>query len=365
MVAAPTMSLPELIGGERNWDYRYAWVRDTALSVGALLDLGFVEEARDFRIWLGDRIAADKTSTGGPLQVMYRVDGDPELLEEIFDHLEGYQGSRPVRLGNAVTDQLQLDIYGEVLDAVARSYDLSGPGTWEGWQNLCRLLDWLVDAWDAPDDGVWESRGGRRDHTFSRLMCWTAFERGVRLTLRHSRPADLAAWTGARDRIFAQVMRDGWDPRRQAFVQHYATDVLDAALLLLPRTGFLSPRDPRWLDTLKAIRDDLVTDCLVYRYDPLAAPDGLAGTEGTFNLCTLLHAEALARSGQLPQARYAFDKILLYASPVGLYAEETGLRGEQLGNYPQAFTHVALLSAERALSEELQRAEQTPPRPAD
>ncbi|MEV6296744.1 glycoside hydrolase family 15 protein [Streptomyces sp. NPDC051896] len=358
MVAAPTMGLPEQIGGERNWDYRYTWIRDAALSVGALLDLGFVDEADAFRRWLGDRIAEGKTAFGEPLQVVYRVDGNPDLPERVLDHLEGYRGSRPVRLGNGAADQLQLDIYGEVVDAIARSHGLVGLGTYEGWCSLSGLLDWLVDAWDRPDEGIWETRGGRRDFTFSRIMSWVAFDRGIRLAVEFARPADLARWTATRDSILGQVMQHGWSPSRQAFVQHYSNDVLDASLLLMPMVRFLSPEDPQWLSTLDAIQRDLVSDCLVYRYDPEVSPDGLCGAEGTFNLCSFLYVAALARSGRLDAAQYAFDKMLLYSNPVGLYAEEIGLTGEQLGNFPQAFTHVALISAANALSEALDQATQ-------
>jgi GH15 family glucan-1,4-alpha-glucosidase len=232
-----------------------------------------------------------------------------------------------------------------------------GLGTYEGWRYVAGLLDWLADSWDRPDAGVWETRGGRRDFTFSRLMCWVAFERGVRLATRYARPADLARWTTTRDTIFHQLMRHGWNARRGAFVQYYGAGVLDASLLLMPAMGFLASDDPLWTSTLDAIRRDLVSDCLVHRYDPVASPDGLPGSEGTFNFCSFLYAAALAGSGRLEQAHYAFDKMLLYANPVGLYAEEIGLTGAQLGNFPQAFTHVALIHAANVLSEEQERAE--------
>ncbi|MFG1948573.1 glycoside hydrolase family 15 protein [Nonomuraea sp. NPDC048826] len=353
-IAALTMGLPEQIGGERNWDYRYTWIRDASLSVRALIDLGFAEEAQAFRTWLRDRLEAGGGTSGEPLQIMYRIDGDPYLTEEVLDHLEGYQKSAPVRAGNAAADQLQLDIYGEAAEALAQTREVGGI---RGWRALAGLLDWLADTWDRPDEGIWETRGGRQDFTYSRLMTWVAFDRGVRMATAYSRPADLARWTSVRDAVFDQIVDRGWNPRRQAFVQHYDTDVLDASLLLMPRVGFLSPRDPIWLSTLDAMDRELVSDSLVYRYDPEASPDGLRGSEGTFNLCSFLYVEALARAGRLQQARYAFDKMLTYANHVGLFAEEIGPSGEQLGNFPQAFTHLALIAAAMALDEHLDRAQ--------
>ncbi|WP_078912262.1 glycoside hydrolase family 15 protein [Streptomyces sp. NRRL S-646] len=358
-IAAATMGLPEQVGGERNWDYRYTWVRDASLSVKALIDLGFLEEANAFRHWLRERIVDKAAASADPLQIMYRVDGDPHLTEETLDHLEGYLGSSPVRAGNAAAGQLQLDIYGEASDALIVDGDI---GAIRGWKALSDVLDWLADHWDQPDEGIWETRGGRQDFTYSRLMTWVAFDRGVRAATEFSRPADVARWTAARDTVFRQIVERGWDDKRRAFVQHYDTDVLDASLLLMPRVGFVSPRDPDWLTTLDAMDEELVSDSLVYRYDPKASPDGLRGSEGTFNLCSFFYVEALARSGMLEQARYAFDKMLTYANHVGLFAEEIGPSGEQLGNFPQAFTHLALVAAAIALDEELDKAKTRPRR---
>ncbi|MFJ7075688.1 glycoside hydrolase family 15 protein [Streptomyces sp. NPDC098781] len=359
-VAAATMGLPEQIGGERNWDYRYTWIRDASLSVRALIDLGFQTEAFAFRRWLHERIVAGGMASGDPLQVMYRVDGEPHLTEEILDHLEGYQGSRPVRSGNAAANQLQLDIYGEAADALIVGHDI---GAIRGWTALNGVLDWLCDHWDRPDEGIWETRGGRHNFTYSRLMTWVAFDRGIRAALYASRPADLPRWAVARDAAFRQIVERGWHKKRQAFVQHFDTDVLDASLLLMPRVGFVSAHDQDWLSTLDAMEEELVSDSLVYRYDPVASPDGLRGSEGTFNLCSFLYVEALARSGRLDQARYAFDKMLTYANHVGLFAEEIGPSGEQLGNFPQAFTHLSLITAAMALDEQLGK--QGPPREAE
>ncbi|MFE9258280.1 glycoside hydrolase family 15 protein [Streptomyces sp. NPDC006879] len=364
-IAAATLGLPELVGGERNWDYRYTWIRDGSLSVRALLDLGFVEEAAAFTNWLTERVTERATGPASgtqPLQIMYRVDGDPWLPEEILDHFEGYRGSAPVRVGNAAVNQVQLDIYGEALYALTQGRGSSAPGpaidaqpTYRGWQAISSMLDWLCDSWDSEDEGIWETRGGRQDFTYSRVMSWAAFDRGLRLASEFSRPADREQWRQARDAIFEQVMTRGWSQRRRALVQHYGGDVLDAALLLIPRVGLLSPSDPAWLSTLDAIDSGLVSDSLVYRYDPEASPDGLRGAEGTFSLCTFLHVDALARAGRTRQARFSFEKMLTYANHVGLFAEEIGPSGEQLGNFPQAFTHLSLIMAATTLDDALDR----------
>ncbi|MEU8501102.1 glycoside hydrolase family 15 protein [Streptomyces lavendulae] len=355
-VAAATMGLPEQVGGERNWDYRYTWVRDGSLSVRALLDLGFVEEATAFTHWLGDRLRESTGKDGEPLQIMYRVDGEPLLTEEILGHLEGYRGSAPVRLGNAAADQLQLDIYGEALYALSEGREIAVQAGYRAWKVLSRTLDWLSDSWDRPDEGIWETRGGRQDFTYSRIMCWSAFDRGLRLAAEFSRPADIDRWTKTRDAILYQVMERGWSESHQAYVQHYGDDaVLDASLLLMPRVGFVAPKDPSWLSTLDAMDRTLVSDSLVYRYDPAASPDGLRGSEGTFSLCTFLYVDALARAGRLRPARYTFEKMHTYANHVGLFAEEVGPSGEQLGNFPQAFTHLSLIMAASTLDEALDR----------
>jgi GH15 family glucan-1,4-alpha-glucosidase len=348
-IAAATMGLPEQVGGERNWDYRFTWVRDASLSVRALIDLGFLEEAGAYTRWLSDRLHERLELPGERLQIMYRVDGDPELTEEVLEHFEGYRGSYPVRAGNAAMDQLQLDIYGEALYALAEGRNVGIQPGYRGWQETARMLDWLSDNWDRPDEGIWETRGGRKDFTYSRVMTWVAFDRGIRLAEHFSRPADIVRWRDTRDAILEQIMTRGWSDKEKALVQHYDGDVLDASLLLIPRVGLLGPRDPAWLSTLDAMDRKLVSDSLVYRYDPAASPDGLRGSEGTFSLCTFLHVDALARAGRLRQARYAFEKMLTYANHVGLFAEEIGPSGEQLGNFPQAFTHLSLIMAATTL----------------
>jgi GH15 family glucan-1,4-alpha-glucosidase len=325
------------------------------LSVRALLDLGFVDEVARFTRWLGDRMRDRADSPGERLQIMYRVDGDPDIPEEILDHFEGYRGSSPVRAGNAAMDQLQLDIYGEALYALAEGREVGIQTGYHGWKGLASTLDWLAESWDRPDEGIWETRGGRKDFTYSRVMCWVAFDRGLRLAQEFSRPANTALWTDARDTILDQVMERAWSDKEQALVQHYDGDVMDASLLLIPRVRFLAAKSPGWLSTLDAVDRKLVSDSLVYRYDPTASPDGLRGSEGTFSLCTFLYVDALARAGRLPQARYAFEKMHTYANHVGLFAEEIGPSGEQLGNFPQAFTHLSLIMAASTLDEALDR----------
>ncbi|MEU0059011.1 glycoside hydrolase family 15 protein [Streptomyces sp. NPDC006334] len=356
LVAAATMGLPEQVGGERNWDYRYTWIRDGALSVRAMLDLGFADEAIAFVHWLVDRLREREGKEEEPLQTMYRIDGNPDLPEETLDHFEGYRGSAPVRIGNGAADQLQLDIYGEALYAVAQSNELAQQATAAGWRTVANVLDWLADAWDRPDEGIWETRGGRKDFTYSRVMSWVAFDHGLRLAEVSRKPANVDRWRAARDTVFNQVMERGWSEEERAFVQHYDDDVLDASLLLMPSVGFIAPRDTTWLSTLDAMDRRLVSDSLVYRYDPAASPDGLRGSEGTFSLCTFLYVDALARAGRLNQARYTFEKMQTYANHVGLFAEEIGPTGEQLGNFPQAFTHLSLIKAAITLDKALDAA---------
>jgi GH15 family glucan-1,4-alpha-glucosidase len=345
LVAAPTTSLPEQLGGERNWDYRFTWVRDGSFSVYALLGLGYTEEAAAFGRWLADRAGERAGDDSGPLKIMYRIDGSPDLEEEVLDHLEGYRGSGPVRIGNGASDQLQLDIYGEALDSVELADRRGITIAHEGWMHLSQILDWLCDNWDRPDEGIWETRGGQKDFVYGRVMSWVAMDRGLRLSDRRGRPADVDRWRDARDQIYTQVMEKGWSKERAAFVQHYGSDVLDASNLLMPLVGFIAPQDPKWQSTLDAMNEELVSDSLVYRYDPSASPDGLRGSEGTFSICTFWYVDALARSGRLEQARLAFEKMLTYANHVGLFSEEIGPTGEQLGNFPQAFTHLSLINA--------------------
>jgi GH15 family glucan-1,4-alpha-glucosidase len=354
-VAALTAGLPEQIGGERNWDYRYTWVRDGSFSVHALLGLGYTHEAEGFIRWIGDRIGEAVGDRSGPLKIMYRVDGSSDLSEEPLPHLEGYRGSSPVRIGNGAADQLQLDIYGEALFALYPSRRSGFPPIHEGWRRMRNVLDWLCDNWDRPDEGIWETRGGQEDFTYGRVMSWGAFDRAIRLAVEYGRPADLDRWIAARDEIYEQIMARGWNNSRKAFVQHYRTDVLDASVLMMPLVNFISPHDPMWLATLDAMDEELVSDSLVYRYNPSASPDGLQGSEGTFSICTFWYVDALARSGRLEDARLTFEKMLTYGSALGLYAEEIGPTGEHLGNFPQAFTHLSLINAALTLDAHLEK----------
>ncbi|MGF1469560.1 MAG: glycoside hydrolase family 15 protein [Sandaracinaceae bacterium] len=354
IVAAPTTSLPEGIGGERNWDYRYTWIRDSAFTLYAFLRLGYREEACRYVGFLNS-LEDTSAASGSPLQIMYGIDGRPELTERTLDHLEGYRGSAPVRVGNGAYDQLQLDIYGELIDALYL-YDKWGePMSTQTWRTVQRYANWVVDNWQRKDEGIWEVRGGQREFVYSRLMSWVALDRALRITRRRSFPAPVGTWMKARNAIYDEIMTRGFDADRGAFVMSYGDRSLDAATLMMPLTLFTAPTDPEWLSTLDAMMKPpeaggLLSNSLVYRYNVEETQDGLAGEEGTFNICTFWLVEALTRAGRyrpelLDQARLIFERMLGFASPLGLYAEETGSRGEALGNYPQAFTHLALMSA--------------------
>jgi GH15 family glucan-1,4-alpha-glucosidase len=348
IVAAPTTSLPEGIGGERNWDYRYTWIRDAAFTLYGLLRIGFTEEAEAFMGWLEDRSYNPKPD--GSLQLMYGIDGRTDLTEETLDHLEGYRGSRPVRVGNGAYDQLQLDIYGELMDAVYLYNKYGDPIWYELWTRLRGLIDWVCDNWQRKDEGIWEVRSGRQHSVYSKLMCWVAVDRALRLADKRSFPADRVRWLKVRDEIYEEIMEKGWSPERKAFVQAYGGDTLDASSLIMPLVFFVAPKGPRMLSTLDAINrppkdDGLVSNGLVFRYDVAKSADGLMGEEGTFNLCTFWLVEALTRAGRLEEARLIFEQMLGYANHLGLYAEEIGPSGEALGNFPQAFTHLTLISA--------------------
>ncbi|MET7455700.1 glycoside hydrolase family 15 protein [Streptomyces sp. NPDC005574] len=345
IVAAPTTSLPEQLGGERNWDYRYVWVRDAAFCVYALLRLGFTGEAEAFMKFVTRHVSPGDGKPSGPLQIMYGIDGRTDLTERELPHLEGHQGSAPVRIGNAAADQLQLDIYGALIDSIYLYDKWAKPISSDQWDDVCALVDWVCEHWDQPDEGIWETRGGRKNFLYSRLMCWVAIERAIRMANRRGLPADLPRWQESRDTIYRRIMTRGWSESRQAFVQHEDGDVLDAAVLMMPLTKFIAPTDPKWLSTLDALTQELVSDSLVYRYDPLASPDGLRGDEGTFSICSFWYVEAMVHAGRVDEARLAFEKMLTYANHLGLYAEEISHTGEQQGNFPQAFTHLALISA--------------------
>ena len=344
IVAAPTTSLPEQIGGERNWDYRYFWVRDAAFCIYALLRLGFTSEADAFMGFILKLATAGVGGAAGPLYVMYGIDGRTQLAEQELPHLAGHLGSRPVRIGNGAAEQLQLDIYGELMDSVYLYDRWHQPVSSDHWDAVGRGAEWLCDNWDQPDEGIWETRGGPKKFLYSQLMCWVALERAIRLAIRRGLPANLERWREARDAIYRRIMDRGWSPSLKAFTQYEGADVLDAAVLLMPLVKFIAPTDPKWLSTLDALSAHLVCDSLVYRYDPQASPDGVRGDEGTFSVCSFWYVEALTRAGRLEEARLAFEKMLTYANHVGLYAEQISRTGEQQGNFPQALTHLALIS---------------------
>ena len=359
IVAAPTFGLPEHIGGERNWDYRYSWIRDSAFSLYALIRLGYTDEAAAYMKWIENR--CNDLNPDGSLQIMYGIDGSKRLEDGVLDHFEGYMKSSPVRIGNAAYDQLQLDIYGELMDSVYLYDKYGAPIAHDLWANLQRLIDWVCDHWHLPDEGIWEVRGGRREFLYSRLMCWVAIDRGIRLSQTRSFPAPLHRWFEVRNTIYNEVFNDFWDPEQQAFIQYKGGNTLDAACLIMPLIKFISPTDPRWLSTLKAVKEHLVDDSLVYRYKMGdSASDGLLGDEGTFCMCSFWYVECLARAGQLDEARLYFEKMLSYANHLGLYAEELGPCGEHLGNFPQAFTHLALISAAYDLDRRLNLRGATP-----
>ena len=354
IVAAPTFALPEEIGGVRNWDYRYTWIRDASFTVYALIRLGFTEEVTGFMKWIQDRCS--DLNPDGSLQTMYGIDGRKELTELTLTHLEGYRGSSPVRIGNGAWNQLQLDIYGELMDSVYLYNKYAEPVHHDLWVNLVRLVDWTCANWRRKGDGIWEVRGGQQEFLYSRLMCWVAVDRGIRLAQRRSFPAPLDRWMKTRNEIYNEIFESFWDAKRKAFVQYKGGDAMDAANLMLPLVKLVGPNDPRWLSTLRAIEEDLVEDSLVYRYRTHeGASDGLAGEEGTFSICSFWYVECLSRPGELDKARLFFEKILGYANHLGLYAEELGSEGQHLGNFPQAFTHLALISAAFDLDRRLSR----------
>ncbi len=353
IVAAPTCSLPEGVGGERNWDYRYTWIRDAAFTLYGLMRIGFTEAATQFMTWLEAR--CHELNPDGSLQIMYGIDGRHTLTEHTLDHLDGYRGSRPVRVGNGAYNQLQLDIYGELMDSVYLYNKYGSPISYDLWIHLRQLINWVCDNWQRKDEGIWEVRGGQQRFVYSKLMCWVAVDRGLRLADKRSFPADRDRWIKVRDQIYEEIMAKGWSDSRQAFVQYYGSDSLDASNLMMPLVLFLSPTDPRNLANIEATlrtpeAGGLVSNSLVYRYNVAQTADGLKGEEGTFNICTFWLVEALTRAGRtdrrhLDRARLIFEEMLGYANHLGLYAEQTGQSGEALGNFPQAFTHLALISA--------------------
>ncbi|MFQ5666028.1 MAG: glycoside hydrolase family 15 protein [Candidatus Binatia bacterium] len=353
-VAAPTFGLPEEIGGPRNWDYRYTWIRDASFTLYGLFRLGYTEEAVAFMRWIEARCS--ELEPDGALQVMYGIDGRHDLAETTLTHLEGYKQSSPVRIGNRAYKQLQLDIYGELMDSVYLYNKFAEPISHDLWKNIVRLLNWVCANWRQKDEGIWEIRSGQHAFLYSRVMCWVALDRGVRLAQRRSLPAPLDRWHKVRNELYQDIFARFWHKQRQAFVHYEGTAHVDAASLLMPLVRFMGPTDPRWCSTLRAIEDELVDDSLVYRYGRDTFRDGLTGKEGTFTMCSFWYVECVSRAGDPAKARFLFEKALGYANHLGLYSEELGPRGEHLGNFPQAFTHLGLISAAFDLNRRLSAA---------
>jgi GH15 family glucan-1,4-alpha-glucosidase len=342
LIASPTFSLPEFIGGERNWDYRYTWIRDASFSIYALINLGYTKEAGAFMKWIEK---ACQNIGSGYLGLMRSINGSSTPDEQELGNLSGYKNSSPVRIGNNAKNQLQLDIYGELMDSVYIYNKYGEPISYGFWRDLENQIIWLSENWSQTDEGIWEVRGGKRPFLYSRLMCWVAIDRAIKLAQARSFPFP-DRWLLERNNIFNTIFKDFWNEKRKSFVQYQGAETVDASALLMPLMRFISSNDPMWLSTLKLIEEELVSDSLVYRYrNKEAAADGLKSGEGTFSMCTFWYIECLSRSGQLQKARLFFEKMIGYANHLGLYSEQLGFQGEHLGNFPQAFTHLGLISA--------------------
>ncbi|GGD94984.1 glucoamylase [Aureimonas endophytica] len=343
IAAAATFSLPEAMGGERNWDYRFCWIRDAAFTLYSLSRLGYHDETGAFVTFLMQHAIEHDADR---MQIMYGMDGRKELTETELDHLSGFGDSKPVRIGNAAYTQVQMDIYGELMDALYISAKARGKPPYAVWDRLERLLDWLAENWRQPDMGIWESRGEPREYLSSRLMCWVALDRGLRLAARESLSGDVNRWRAERNAIQKSLLTEFWNEEIGAFTQFKGARGLDAVVLLMPLVRFINPHDPKWISTLKVVRRELVHDCLVQRYKNLGEnSDGLSGQEGAFTTCSFWYVEALARSGFVSEARFMFEKLHAYANHLGLYSEELSATGDHLGNFPQALTHLSLISA--------------------
>ncbi|ARS34388.1 glycoside hydrolase family 15 protein [Pontibacter actiniarum] len=359
-IAAATFSLPEAIGSIRNWDYRYTWIRDAAFTMSSFLRLGFLSEAGQFIDWLMRR--CEEIQEASDLQLMYAVDGTSNLTEQVLDNLKGYKGSSPVRIGNKAFRQFQLDIYGELIQTIYLYDRHGGPVTFESWKHVQKFVDFVASNWQRKDHGIWEVRGNKEEFIHSKIMCWVALDRGIKLAQERSFPGPLDAWREVRDRIYLDVYENFWNEEKQAFVQYRGANVLDASVLIMPLVGMFSPAEPRWQSTLKAIEENLTTGSLVYRYNLSSNVDNLPGDEGTFCLCSFWYIESLAVAGDLQKARLYFEKMLGYSNHLGLYSEQVGLQGQLLGNFPQAFTHLALISAALELNLSLSDLQSRQPR---
>lgn len=353
ILAAATFGLPETPGGERNWDYRYTWIRDASFTVYAFMRLGFVQEANDYMRWLRGRVS-DCHGKPMKLNILYAIDGRQELPETELSHLSGHGGATPVRIGNQAYDQIQLDIFGELMDAVYLVNKYGDAISHEGWKHAVGVVDQVCETWQQEDVGIWEMRGEQHHFLHSRLMCWVALDRAIRLASKRSLPAPFSRWDQTRQAIYADIWDNFWNEERGHFVQYIGGTTLDGSMLLMPLVRFVSAKDPRWLSTLEAIQKTLVRDGMVYRYrNEDSQIDGLSGTEGAFAACSFWYVECLARAGQVEKAHLEFEQLLRYANPLGLYAEEFDSHGRHLGNTPQALTHLALISAASFLDRKL------------
>ena len=353
ILAAATFGLPETPGGERNWDYRYTWIRDASFTVYAFMRLVFFEVANAYLGWLRGRVS-DCCGQPMKLNILYAIDGRQKLPESELPHLAGHGGAKPVRIGNQAYEQVQLDIFGELMDAVYLVNKYGDAISHEGWKHAVEVVDQVCENWQHKDVGIWEMRGEQHHFLHSRLMCWVALDRAIRLASKRSLPAPFARWDETRQAIYADIWDNFWNEERGHFVQHIGGTALDGSMLLMPLVRFVSAKDPRWLSTLRAIEKTLVRDGMVYRYrNEDAGIDGLEGTEGAFAACSFWYVECLARAGQVEKAHLEFEQLLRYANPLGLYAEEFDSRGRHLGNTPQALTHLALISAASFLDRKL------------
>jgi GH15 family glucan-1,4-alpha-glucosidase len=353
IAAAATFGLPEASKGERNWDYRYSWIRDSSFAVYAFIRLGYIEEAIALMRWIRTCLEKGQREIG-PLQPIYRLDGSPDMEERELTHFCGYRGAKPVRIGNAASTQLQLDIYGAFMDALYLTSKYGGQFPLDLWRSICDVIDWVCNNWRNPDEGIWEVRNGRQVLLHSRLMCWVAIDRAIRLATKRSLPCPLQRWDRARSAIHHSVVTDCWSDDLSSFVRGVKDHQVDASALMMPLLRFISARDPKWRSTQDRIEQQLVEDGLVFRYNPAQSPDGMRGHEGAFTACSFWFVECLARQGEVERAQLVFEKMLQYGNHVGLFSEEMSSKGEQLGNFPQALTHLALISAaislDRALS---------------
>ncbi len=358
-VAAATFGLPEEVGGERNWDYRYVWIRDASFAMYAFIRLGMTAEVEEFVDWIAAR--SRQCEETERLHVAYSLGGESDLPEQSLDHWEGHQQSRPVLIGNAASKQFQLDIYGELMDSVYLANKYGRSSSYDDWQGIVRLIDWLGMNWQRPDAGIWEGRGEAKQFLHSRVMCWVAVDRAIRLAQKRSFPAPLPDWNALRVAIHASIHDGFWREDLQSFVSYPGAEAPDGSMLLMPLVRFISPCDPRWVGTMALVQRTLVEDALVFRRTPGdRALDGLEGEEGSFLACSFWYVECLARMGQVTEARLLFEKLLGYANPLGLYAEELSPTGRHQGNFPQALTHLALISAASFLDRALSKQDPTP-----